>query len=140
MASLQSIREAIRATIIANLSGVEVYDTVPDVTVVPAVVVWPDIADFNVAMGRGYDRWEFDLYVLASRGVADEGQNALDGYISGAGSTSIRQVIWQNRTLGLAGTDAYVARMSRYGGSFDTAQVPHIGAVLQLVVTTPGTS
>lgn len=140
MSTLEAIRDGIKSTLTANISNLEVYDTVPDVVITPAVVVWPELADFNVAMGRGTDRWEFDLFVLASRAVADEGQDTLDEHITGAGARSIRQVIFQNRTLGLTGTDAHVSGMSRYGGKFDAAQIPHIGAVLRLVVVTPGTA
>lgn len=139
MASLSAIRDGIKTTI-GGIADLEVYDTVPDVTVVPAVVVWPAEADFQIVMGRGTDRYEFDLYVLTQRAVADEGQNDLDSYITGAGASSIRQVIWNSRTLGLVdGTDAHVSGMSRYGGSFENAQVPHVGAVLRLGVLTPGT-
>lgn len=139
MASLQAIRDGIRDTIKDGIE-IEVYDTVPDVAVVPAVVVWPKETDFNQAMGRGVDRYEIDLYCLAQRAVASEGQDDLDALITGAGPRSIRQVIFQNRTLGLADTDAHVSGMSQYGGSFDTAVVKHIGAVLRLVVVTSGAS
>lgn len=140
MASLSAIRDAIKTTITANITGLEVYDTVPDVAIVPAVVVWPNEADFDVAMGRGTDSYEFDLFVLCQRAVADEGQDALDDYVTGAGASSIRQAMFNNRTLGLTNVDAHVSGMSRYGGQFDTAQIPHIGAVLRLIVHTIGTA
>lgn len=142
MASLSQIRDGIKTTLTANITNLEVYDTVPDVAITPAVLVWLDSIDFNVAMGRGTDRYEFDLFVLASRAVADEGQDSVDEYITGVGARSVRQVVFQNRTLGLAGTDAHVSAMppGNYGGKFDIAQIPHIGAVLRLVVVTPGTS
>ena len=140
MASLQSLRDGIKTTITSNISGLEVYDTVPDVAVTPAVVVVPAEGDFHIAMGRGTDRWEFDLYVLCQRAVSDEGQNSLDDYVTGAGSSSIRQVIWNNKTLGLTDIDAHVSGMTGYGGRFETAQIPHVGALLRLVVLTPGTA
>lgn len=139
MATLSAIRDGISDTLTANISDLEVYDTVPDVAITPAVVVLPFSADFNIAMGRGTDRWEFDLFVLAGRAVSDEEQDSLDEHITGAGARSIRQVIFNNKDLGLTGTDAHVSDMSRYGGQFDAAQVQHIGAVLRLVVLTPGT-
>lgn len=140
MATLSAIRDAVKTTITANISGVEVYDTVPDVAITPAVVVFPAEADFTVAMGRGTDRWEFDLYVLCQRAVADEGQNALDAYVTGAGASSIRQVVFNNPTLGVADTDAHISQMRDYGGQFESAQIPHVGARLRLVVLTPGTA
>lgn len=138
MSTLGQIRTAIGDTMTANLSGVEVYSRVADVVVLPAIVVLPAEADFTVTMGRGTDRWEFDLYVLVGRGVIDEEQDGLDAFINGSGSSSIRQVVFQNRTLGLSDVNAHVSGMSRYGGSFDVAQVEHVGAVLRLVVLTSG--
>lgn len=67
MATLSAIRDGISDTLTANISDLEVYDTVPDVAITPAVVVIPESADFNIAMGRGTDRYEFDLFVLADR-------------------------------------------------------------------------
>jgi len=140
MSSLQAIRDAIKSTIDGNIPDVEVYDTVPDVAHAPAVVVWPDTASFQQAMGRGLDRWEFDLYVLAQRAIADEGQDDLDSYVTGAGGNSIRQVIFQNKALGLSDVDAHVSGMSQYGARFEAAGIEHIGAVLRLVVLTSGTA
>lgn len=140
MATLSAIRQAIETTILNNLD-IQVYSNVPDVATVPAVVVMPRQADFTVTMGRGFDTWFIDLYVLTSRSVIGEGQSALDAYVNGSGTTSIRQVIFNNRDLGLVGeVDAHISGMSRYGGNFDVAQVQHIGAVLELVVQTRGTS
>lgn len=140
MASLLAIRDAIKTTLDANLAEVEIYDTVPDVAHTPAIVVMPAEADFDVAMGRGTDRWELDLYVLCSRAVADEGQDQLDVYVTGAGDSSVRELIFNNATLGGVAVDAHVSGMRGYGGQFEVAQITHIGAILRLVVLTPGTA
>jgi hypothetical protein len=138
VATLQALRDAIKSTITANVSDVEVYDTIPDVVHTPAIVVVPAEADFNIAMGRGTDRWEFDLFVLCQRAVADEGQDQLDAYVTGAGSSSIRELVFDNKTLGVEGVDAHVSDMRGYGEAFTVAQIPHVGAILRLVVLTPG--
>lgn len=141
MATLAALRDAVKTTITSNITGVEVYDTVPDVVETPAIAVLPAEGNFHSAMARGTDRWEFDLYVLCQRAVIDEGQDSLDAYVSGAGSSSIREVIWNNKALGLSdGTDAHVSGMGEYGAQFETAGIPHVGAVLRLVVLTPGTA
>lgn len=140
MATLSALRDAVKTTLTANLSGVEVYDTIPDVVLTPAIVVVPAEADFNIAMGRGTDRWEFDLYVLCQRAVSDEGQDQLDAYATGAGALSIRQIVFNNKTLGVTDTDAHVSGMRGYAETFPVAQIPHVGAILRLVVLTPGTA
>ena len=139
MAGLGAIRDAVQATIEANISGLRVYDTVPDVAYTPALVIEPDEADFAVAMGRGVDSWKLNLFLLCSKAVARVGQDQLDAYVTGAGASSIRQVIFTNSTLGLADTAAVVTGMSGYGGSFDSAGIDHVGAVLALTVHTKGT-
>jgi hypothetical protein len=139
MASLLQLRDAIQSTL-ATITGLRVHDTIPDVTNPPAVVVYPTDADFNVAMGRGVDTWSFSLYVLVSAAVTRTGQDALDAYVTGAGSSSIRAAVFANRSLGLSNVDAHVSRMTNYGAKFEGAHIDHIGAVLHLTVTTTGTA
>ena len=141
MAALGAIRDAIQTTIEANVSGLRVYDTVPDQANLPALLILPVETDFFKAFGRGTDTHQIDLFVMLSRTVPRTGQDSLDAYVGGSGSQSIRQAIFNNQGLGLAdGTQAVVSGMSRYGGSFPAAGIDHIGAALRLVVTTPGTA
>lgn len=141
MASLEAIRDGIKTTIETAVTTLHVYDTVPDsANVLPAVIVVPFTSDFEVSMGRGLDTWEFDLWVLVSMSEMGIKQDSLDAYVSGAGSSSIRQAIFNNRTLGLSSTDAHVSQMLEYGARFATAGYPHLGARLRLLVHTPGTA
>lgn len=139
MASLSAIRDAIKATIENNIADISGYDTVPDASNLPAFVVVPDTADFDVAMGRGLDTYDFDLYVLVSVNEMDLRQDELDTYVTGAGSKSIRQVVFQNKTLGLTNTNAHVTGMTSYGDKFSMSDLQHIGAVLHITVHTKGT-
>lgn len=140
MATLAAVRDALKTTIGAAVTALHVYDTWPETVNLPAVIIAPTSADFVVAMGRGTDTWEFDLYVLAPYAVADLGQDALDGFITGAGSNSIRAAIYATRGLGLSGVDAHVSGMSSYGARFDGAAINHVGAILALTVHTTGTA
>lgn len=139
MASLEAIRDALQQTLDANLATATIYDTAGDIVNVPAVVIIPEEADFNVAMHRGSDTWTFSLIVLAPYAVPSLGQDSLDSFVSGAGSNSVRQTIFNNRSLGLTGTDAHVSGMSDYGAAYEWAGVPHVGARLALTVVTSGT-
>lgn len=140
MASLKAIRLAVKSTLETHLPELIGYRTVPEAAQVPSFVVEPvPPADFLVAMGRGTDTWNFDIHVLVSSADAGLGQDELDDYVTGAGPKSIRQVVFNNRTLGLANTDAHVAQLIAYGGQFESAGIPHIGATLRLAVHTSGT-
>lgn len=139
MASFAELREAIRAVLDAALPDVHVYATVPERANLPAVVVQPAESTFPFTMGRAEDEWQFDLVVMTSPGDIRIGQDALDAYLSGSGSTSIRQIIMRNRQLGRDDVlIAYVAGMSEYGASFTMAAVDNIGCRLRLIVKTTG--
>lgn len=141
MATLSEIKDALDRTVENRIPGIKGYGDVTDVVQLPAMVVMParDTADFTGAMGRGMDTWNFDLYLLVARGEVTVAQNLLDQYISGSGDKSIREVIWKNADLGLSdGTDAMVTRVMEYGGKFQTARIEHVGAIVRVVVRTPG--
>lgn len=140
MSTVSEIRTAIGTTLSGAITDLQVYRTVPDAVLNPGLVVMPNSADFTVAMGRGLDTWTFSLYVLASFSEPELGQNALDKLVAGSGPRSIRQVVFQNRSLGLPDVDAHISGMSGYGGQFEAAQIEHIGAILTLEAHTSGTS
>jgi hypothetical protein len=139
VATLAAIRDAIKTTLTDNISGLRLHDTIPDEITPPCVVVAPVSADFNVAMGRGFDTWQFDLLIFLSRSDPRSAQDSLDGYVNGFGASSIRKVIFSNRTLGLTGVDAHVSGMSNYSARHLVGTTEYFGASLRLVVHTPGT-
>lgn len=139
MATLTAIRDAIKTTVGAAITTLHIYDTVPESPELPALVIQPVGSDFNRAFGRGLDGWEFDLVVLVSWGDSDLGQDQLDAFVNGSGSSSIRQAVFNASTLGLANTTANVSGMTEYGIR-TAAGIDHIGAVLRLVVHSSGTA
>jgi hypothetical protein len=141
MASLTQIRTALESTISAAVSGIQGYATVPEVTNLPAFVVVPRSSEFGRAMGRGLDGYTFDVIVLVSRSDDQLAQAALDPFVNGFGSSSIRQAVWNTRTLGLTdGTEATVTGMSDYGAPFDVGDIDNVGARLTVEVLTSGTA
>lgn len=116
------------------------YALVEDMGNLPAVIIEPVEADFQEAMQRGMDTWDFNIYVLTSRAANSEtGQAVLDQLVSGAGPNSIREILHEHSELGLGeSTDATVYKLLGYGGSFTWAKVPHVGAVLKVRVRTDG--
>lgn len=147
MASLAEIRSALRTTLSEAIPRLNVYAEVPDVSQLPAVVVLPAAAsvsglacDFNGAFGRGLDTWHLDLYILVARTEAVLAQKALDQYVTGTGAKSIRRIVYESPDLGLLdGTDAHAEGIHMYGGEFQTAKIPHVGAVVRLTVRTSST-
>lgn len=136
MASVTEVREGIKASLEAAIPGLTVHAKMSGVANVPAVVVQPVEADFEVAMGRGLDAWQYDLIVLASRADEAAAQDRLDEYVDGGGDKSIRRAIFNNNTLGLANTNAHVSGMADYNGQHAVGPISYAGATLRLVVRT----
>lgn len=132
MSSLTEIRDALKATI--SRSGLNVYETVADVTNSPAAVIMPDDADFQGAMAMGGDEYHFDIPVLVSAHNVRDAQRQLDQLVTGRGEKSIREFLFRNSDLGLGDVDCFVKGYKGYGGGFKTAMTNQIGAVLKVCV------
>lgn len=143
MSSLTELRAALKATLKNAIPEFNIYSEVPDVNQLPAAVVMPAPAsvsgfscNFNGAFGRGMDEWTLDLYVLVGRTDGALAQQKLDQYITGKGPKSIREILFQNADIGLSDTDVHVEGVRDYGGSFASAGISHVGAVLRITVRT----
>lgn len=138
MATLSQIRKALATTIKTYaVMDIAAYDTVADMTQVPAVVVEPLNADFAVAFGGSDDSWKFHVFVMVGRTNMAQGQNQLDDLVGGSGPNSIRKILFDHSDLGLGdGTDCFVQNLRGYGGAFAVARIEHIGAVLTVHVET----
>ncbi|OII61210.1 hypothetical protein BJP40_06700 [Streptomyces sp. CC53] len=140
MASLSQIRSGIKTTIEANVSALTVYHKMPEQVNGDSVLCEPSGTDFAKSFGRGLDEYEFNLFVFVPMVEWDSAQDRVDGYITGAGASSIRQVVFQNRTLGLTSTDAHISKMMGYGAQYKVANLQFIGAALKLIVVTDGSA
>jgi len=143
MASLSEIRTALKATIETAVSGLTGYETVPEAVNVPAFLVVPRATEYSKTFARGFDSYTFDVIVLVSRSDDRLAQLALDPYITGSGDASVRQAIWNNRSLGI-GTDAdtveaTVTAMAEYGATYTFGNTEYAGARLSVTVLTSGT-
>lgn len=141
MASLAQIRTALVLTIKAALgpSVINGYANVPESVVTPAFMAVPRTTDFQRAMGRGLDAYTLDVVVLISRADDQLAQDALDDFVNGFGPKSIRQAVFNARTLGI-GVDASVTGMTDYGGTFTIGAIDYVGARLNVEVLTSGTA
>lgn len=135
MSTLTEIRAALVDTVGGHVQkDLYGYQVVDGMLNLPALVVRPSDADFAVAMNRGTETWELDLIVLVSRADDETSQDDLDEFVSKEGPNSIRQAIFNAPDLGLGDVDAFVKGMRGYGGEYQVARVPHVGAVLKVVV------
>jgi len=106
MATMSEIRDGLKTTI-SGISGLRCYDVIPDNAInFPVAMFIPTNIEFDLAMQRGTDLYTFDVLIAVQRSDARTAQDKLDAFVTGSGSSSIRQIIYNNRTLGLANTDA----------------------------------
>jgi hypothetical protein len=138
MATLSEIRDGLKTTV-GNISGIRCYDTVPDNAInFPVAIFIPSAIEFDLAMQRGTDLYTFDMLVAVQRADSRTAQDKLDAFVTGSGSSSIRQIIYNNKTLGLSDTDARVVNMSNYAADVNLNGVDGVGANLEIQVYTKG--
>ncbi len=140
MATLTAMRDAIAATVQVPIPLMHCYARVQDVVNLPALVVGPPKVDFTIAFKRGLDQWEFELYILVAIPEMDSAQKELDIYCAGSGASSIREIFFNNNTMGGVVEDCIVTAMDNYGGNYSTAKIPHVGACIKLTAYTSGSS
>ena len=99
MIKISKVRDAIGYNI-QNISGIRVYDTIPDVVVPPCAVVGQLDFTFDIDNARGLDQASVDVYVIVQRISERAGQDKLDEFLAGTGAKSIKTAIESDRTLG----------------------------------------
>lgn len=93
-----TVRDGLK-TRLQTISGLRVYDIIPDKVTPPSAIVGQLDFTFDIDNARGLDQASCDIYVIVQRLDARSGQNKLDEYLS-SGSKSIKTAIEGDRTLG----------------------------------------
>ena len=99
MIKISKVRDAIGYNI-QNISGIRVYDTIPDVVVPPCAVVGQLDFTFDIDNQRGLDQASVDVYVIVQRISERSGQEKLDLLLAGSGTGSVKTALESDRTLG----------------------------------------
>ena len=140
MATLAEITDGLKTTL-SNISGLRCYDNVPDMCLnFPAAFIVPTDIQFDLAMQRGTDLYTFDVLIAVQRADSRTAQDKLHGFITGQGSNSVRQTIFNNRTLGLTDTDTRAVSVSNVSADVSVNGIDAIGANIEVQVYTKGTS
>lgn len=91
------VRDALKTAV--NITGLRVYDTVPDGLMPPALVVGQLSIDWDLVMARGADSATVDLILIAGRMSDRAAQDYLDGLLTPSGNNSIKTKIEADQTL-----------------------------------------
>lgn len=97
------------ATALATITGLRVFDYVPDGISPPAAVVEPLEIDYDSAMQDGLTFYRAYILVIVGRMSDRSAQEKLDGYITTTGAGSVKAAIESDRTLGGACSTLRVA-------------------------------
>ena len=97
--SPSQVRDGLK-TRLQTITGLRVYDLIPEPVTPPCAVVGQLDLTFDIDNARGLDQANVDIYVIVQRFSERAGQDKLDGYLAGTGATSIKAAIEGDRTLG----------------------------------------
>jgi hypothetical protein len=130
--TISELRTAI-ATTLSGITGLRTSAFVPDTVSPPIAIIEPNSIKFDVSMGRGLDELNFKVTVIVGRATDRSAQSQIDAFCSSAGSTSVKQVLESNRTLGGKCNDLRVTGLNSYG-SIQIADTPYLAAEFAVIV------
>ena len=93
------VRDGLK-TRLQTITGLRVYDLIPEPVTPPCAVVGQLDLTFDIDNARGLDQANVDIYVIVQRFSERAGQDKLDAYLAGSGASSIKTAIEGDRTLG----------------------------------------
>lgn len=93
------VRDGLK-TRLQTITGLRAYDLIPEMPTPPCAVVGQLDFTFDIDNARGLDQAIVDIYVIVQRFSERAGQDKLDAYLAGSGSSSIKTAIEGDRTLG----------------------------------------
>jgi hypothetical protein len=99
MIKISQVREQLGKNI-ETITGMRVYDRIPDVVVPPCAVVGQLDFTFDIDNARGLDQASVDVFVIVQRISERAGQEKLDQLLAGTGNKSIKTAIESDRSLG----------------------------------------
>jgi hypothetical protein len=114
MALISDLRAGIAANL-ATIAGLRTGSTIPENVNPPFAIVAPSSMTYHMAMRNGMTTYSFVVTLVVGRADGRSAQNALDAFCSSTGSSSIRNAVESDRTLGGKAFDCVVTGMRNYG-------------------------
>lgn len=113
MALITDLRTRIAANL-ATITGLRTSPEMPDNPNPPIALVRPVTVEYNQAMARGMTKYTFVVVVIVGRAEERTAQRALDAYCSSTGTSSIKNAVESDKTLGGNAYDCRVTEMRNY--------------------------
>lgn len=113
MASISLLRTAI-ATNLGSIAGLRTSPEMPDNPNPPIALVRPVTVEYNQAMAKGLTKYSFVVVVIVGRAEERVAQRSLDAFCSSTGTSSIKEAVELDKTLGGNAFDTRVTEMRNY--------------------------
>jgi hypothetical protein len=113
VSSISLMRAAI-ATNLGTIAGLRTSPEMPDNPNPPIALVRPVTVEYNQAMAKGLTRYSFVVVVIVGRAEERTAQRSLDAFCSSTGSSSIKNAVESDKTLGGNAFDTRVTEMRNY--------------------------
>jgi hypothetical protein len=134
MASFSSIRAGLK-TNLETISGLTVYDYVPDFLEPPIAIIAPlNTLNYDSTMARGADTYEVPVILYISKIDAETSQDTVDSYLVASGANSIKAAIESDGTLGGAAMSVRVISATDYGEYEVTQGTSFLGVTFNVEV------
>lgn len=114
------VRDGLK-TRLQTITGLRVFDTIPENPQPPAAIVGQLDMNFDIDNARGLDLATVEVYLLVQRMDVRSGQDKLDAYLAGSGAGSVKAAIEGDRTLG--GACSTLRVLSAESGQYESAGI-----------------
>jgi hypothetical protein len=115
-------------TALQSISGLRVFDYVPDSTNIPTNNAFAIVGQLNMnydfTLNRGFDSATCQIIVVVGRMSERNGQERLDGLLASSGSTSIKTAIEADKTL--SGAVQTLRVVSASPGTITSANIDYL--------------
>ena len=115
-------------TALQSISGLRVFDYVPDSTNIPTNNAFAIVGQLNMnydfTLNRGFDSATCQVIVVVGRMSEKDGQSRLDGLLASSGSTSIKTAIEADKTL--SGAVQTLRVVSASPGTITSANIDYL--------------
>lgn len=111
--TVSQVRDGI-ASVVDDVTGLHVYDTIPDSFVPPGAIIIPENSVPRTVTGTR-DEQNYRVLLLLANEVTRVAQDTLDGYLSSTGDTSLRAKLASTSNLGIGGVKAIWMGWENYG-------------------------
>lgn len=113
-ATISQIRAGL-ATNLRTITGLRVWEEIPDNPSPPTAIVMLNGISYHRAMVNGLTEYQFLVQVIVGRAAEKQAQRYLDLYADVTGQSSVKAAVESNRTLNGAVQDLVVTAMPNLG-------------------------